>query len=117
MNSFSNITIPLLSFFFFFNDPATTEISPLSLHDPLPISAWSVSCWDTEPVLTRSCQRLAVILAMFRLACAVSRSARACSSCCRLESFDLREQLAFLRSEEHTSELQPRPHLGCRSLL
>src|SRR2546422_10936041 len=25
--------------FFFFNDPAPTEISPLSLHDPLPISA------------------------------------------------------------------------------
>src|SRR5258705_12964215 len=24
-------------FFFFFNDPAPTEISPLSLHDPLPI--------------------------------------------------------------------------------
>src|ERR1051325_12207099 len=24
--------------FFFFNDPATTEISPLSLHDALPIS-------------------------------------------------------------------------------
>src|SRR5256885_11519092 len=26
-----------LSFFFFFNDPATTEISPLSLPAPLPI--------------------------------------------------------------------------------
>src|SRR5256885_7380057 len=25
-------------FFFFFNDPATTEISPLPLHDALPIS-------------------------------------------------------------------------------
>src|SRR2546425_11345748 len=27
-----------LSYFFFFNDPATTEIYPLSLHDALPIS-------------------------------------------------------------------------------
>src|SRR2546426_1455433 len=27
-----------LFFFFFFNDSATTEIYPLSLHDPLPIS-------------------------------------------------------------------------------
>src|SRR5438477_2800176 len=27
------------SFFFFFNDPATTEIYTLSLHDALPISA------------------------------------------------------------------------------
>src|SRR5258707_12366259 len=28
-------------FFFFFNDTATTEIYTLSLHDALPISAWS----------------------------------------------------------------------------
>src|SRR2546428_9632865 len=31
-----------VSFFFFFNDPATTEIYPLSLHDALPISAKSI---------------------------------------------------------------------------
>src|SRR5256885_16950698 len=31
-------TILLLSFFFFFNDTATTEIYTLSLHDALPIS-------------------------------------------------------------------------------
>src|SRR5256886_14885619 len=30
------------SFFFFLNDPAPTEISPLSLHDALPISR--ISC-------------------------------------------------------------------------
>src|SRR5256885_3045564 len=29
---------PLISFFFFFNDTATTEIYTLSLHDALPIS-------------------------------------------------------------------------------
>src|SRR3990172_323266 len=29
--------------FFFFNDTATTEIYPLSLHDALPISGWSSS--------------------------------------------------------------------------
>src|SRR5574342_1119329 len=29
---------PFLSFFFFFNDTATTEIYTLSLHDALPIS-------------------------------------------------------------------------------
>src|SRR5258708_24676230 len=28
----------MISFFFFFNDTATTEIYPLSLHDALPIS-------------------------------------------------------------------------------
>src|SRR5258707_4775476 len=30
--------ISILCFFFFFNDTATTEIYPLSLHDALPIS-------------------------------------------------------------------------------
>src|SRR5215467_15839955 len=31
------LAIRVLSFFFFFNDPATTEIYTLSLHDALPI--------------------------------------------------------------------------------
>src|SRR3989338_5290878 len=30
------------SFFFFFNDTATTEIYPLSLHDALPILRWAL---------------------------------------------------------------------------
>src|SRR5260221_11806718 len=35
--SFSFLS-PSIFFFFFLNDPATTEIYPLSLHDALPIS-------------------------------------------------------------------------------
>src|SRR3989338_6698352 len=35
-SSHSSISYP----FFFFNDPATTEIYPLSLHDALPILSW-----------------------------------------------------------------------------
>src|SRR5689334_24446228 len=31
-------------FFFFFNDPATTEIYTLSLHDALPIWSWRNCC-------------------------------------------------------------------------
>src|SRR6266851_1186940 len=34
----ASLFIPLYIFFFFFNDPATTEIYTLSLHDALPIS-------------------------------------------------------------------------------
>src|SRR3712207_9040764 len=34
-----------MSFFFFFNDTATTEIYTLSLHDALPIS-WKNSRWE-----------------------------------------------------------------------
>src|SRR3989442_10948764 len=74
---------PFLSFVFFFNDTATTEIYTLSLHDALPISSTSATrCQSTacapRPILRRRCST---------------------------------------RSEEHTSELQSRPHLVCRLLL
>src|SRR3989449_11738625 len=35
---FELLALTLISFFFFFNDPATPEISPFPLHAPLPIS-------------------------------------------------------------------------------
>src|SRR2546421_12914498 len=35
----------LFSFFFFFNDTATTEIYTLSLHDALPISLTPIQAW------------------------------------------------------------------------
>src|SRR6185295_20239029 len=37
----------LFSFFFFFNDTATTEIYTLSLHDALPISSSAPPSWAT----------------------------------------------------------------------
>src|SRR2546422_3528342 len=76
------------SLFFFFNDTATTEIYPLSLHDALPISA------EVKAVLAqlRGVPRLVASL---------------------LYGSGLR----LLRSEEHTSELQSRLHLVCRLLL
>src|SRR2546430_9710896 len=74
---------------FFFNDTATTEIYPLSLHDALPISwsAWSSAYRSPEPVVH--------------------------------EPDDLRPPVhAFApRSEEHTSELQSQSNLVCRLLL
>src|SRR5216684_9093396 len=75
-------------FFFFFNDTATTEIYTLSLHDALPISSTARN--STTP--TRRRRR-----------CDVCRSASTIAP--------------FLRSEEHTSELQSRLHLVCRLLL
>src|SRR5439155_23050732 len=77
----------LTSFLFFFNDPATTEIYTLSLHDALPIFL---------PI-----QRL-----LWRL-----RSALA--DCKAFGTISKR----LARSEEHTSELQSRGHLVCRLLL
>src|SRR6266516_2004770 len=41
----SQIVIVSFSVFFFFNDTATTEIYTLSLHDALPISSTSPSCF------------------------------------------------------------------------
>src|SRR3989442_7180955 len=78
--------------FFFFNDTATTEIYTLSLHDALPIS----SCARSASSPPRSaCPAISL------LACRSSWWWR-----CR-----------WCRSEEHTSELQSRPHLVCRLLL
>src|SRR3989442_9775139 len=75
--------------FFFFNDTATTEIYTLSLHDALPIF------WTPGGGPTRGPRE--------------PRRNRA-----------LRDGMppgGGVRSEEHTSELQSRPHLVCRLLL
>src|SRR3989442_14641409 len=76
--------------FFFFNDTATTEIYTLSLHDALPISFWH--------------SRLEVGSSSPNPEGGYSWSARSSA-------------ITSARSEEHTSELQSRPHLVCRLLL
>src|SRR5690349_22646460 len=82
----------LFHFLFFFNDPATTEIYTLSLHDALPISLRAQkspkdAAFSTPQALHEFCRA--------------------------------RQQLLILRgrSEEHTSELQSRRDLVCRLLL
>src|SRR6202043_3350882 len=72
---------------FFFNDTATTEIYTLSLHDALPISVVSFAKADFSSAETN-----------------LSSAPLSASTC------------ALTRSEEHTSELQSRPHLVCRLL-
>src|SRR2546425_2774706 len=82
-----------MSFFFFFNDTATTEIYTLSLHDALPIS------------LVR------MVIATVSQTCWLSR-------CLWGYRSSPRRFLAFPnRSEEHTSELQSLAYLVCRLLL
>src|SRR3989442_15977353 len=76
-------------FFFFFNDTATTEIYTLSLHDALPISPQFCYGGRVQP----------------------ARPAR------QSEPFRFVGVADGGRSEEHTSELQSRPHLVCRLLL
>src|SRR5690554_8190280 len=88
----------LLYFLFFFNDTATPEIYTLSLHDALPIS-----CWYREN-LYRCC------IGRKSFKGKRSKTNYPNPSCSRSRG-ELR------RSEEHTSELQSRPHLVCRLLL
>src|SRR5688572_33062907 len=74
---------------FFFNDPATTEIYTLSLHDALPIY-WRTYLAVTLRVWTRSWMP---------------------------KSEPTKPTARKLRSEEHTSELQSQSNLVCRLLL
>src|SRR5258707_5332405 len=89
----SSLSISSISFFFFFNDTATTEIYTLSLHDALPISARVVSITGD-----------------------VSRAAGSGSTACGGSSATA-SRVGDGRSEEHTSELQSRQYLVCRLLL
>src|SRR5690554_8091457 len=83
---------------FFFNDPATTEIYTLSLHDALPIS-------------TRMVERRAPHDGDQGGGLGEPERARRFVEIMAAGSADA------ARSEEHTSELQSRPHLVCRLLL
>src|SRR5438067_11284109 len=85
--SFLRAATSFLSFYFFFNDTATTEIYTLSLHDALPI-----------------CYRATLV---------GSRAPRAR----QLRSAPRTGGVLPARSEEHTSELQSRFDLVCRLLL
>src|SRR3989442_368669 len=88
--------------FFFFNDTATTEIYTLSLHDALPIYCSPSGCSKVAKVNVRD---------------------SLCSSCPIAPGEWNTSNVVFggighdERSEEHTSELQSRPHLVCRLLL
>src|SRR3712207_9565553 len=87
--------------FFFFNDTATTEIYTLSLHDALPILAFSEQAHE---------QGLREVVRNGRSLSLRSDDAsygKAVGPCLRI----------FKRSEEHTSELQSRQYLVCRLLL
>src|SRR5436305_11915351 len=93
---------------FFFNDTATTAIYTLSLHDALPISAPV----DQEP---------SSIVGVVPYIAPEVLNGKPYTQKSDIYSFGILMYMAFrlilLRSEEHTSELQSRPHLVCRLLL
>src|SRR5256885_3588885 len=102
-----------MSFLFFFNDTATTEIYTLSLHDALPISTSAARL-----------HRIATHLSARRTS--ISRGGLALLIRHRLPCLNLHLKSAKRmavrtpperRSEEHTSELQSPCNLVCRLLL
>src|SRR5207244_12018165 len=92
-DAYSSVVLGLtrVSLFLLFAPPATPEISPLSLHDALPISRRRASCARADDCL-----------------CSQSKLPTP-------ESWSPPRLRA--RSEEHTSELQSPDHLVCRLLL
>src|SRR5438309_4870280 len=86
-------TYSILLLFFFFNDPATTEIYTLFLHDALPISFSGVN--------------LIAFVSRFEITCCRRMGSKRAAPSVR----------SISRSEEHTSELQSQFHLVCRLLL
>src|SRR3712207_9567332 len=91
---------------FFFNDTATTEIYPLSLHDALPIFSILPAVPDTPVDVYVNGERLLDDFAPGTLTDPQQLPAG---------SYDI--QIFPARSEEHTSELQSRQYLVCRLLL
>src|SRR2546426_2250382 len=94
---------PPLSFLFFFNDTATTEIYTLSLHDALPISI----------VIQHPAGDVRQAEAQLKGQAEQQRA----SAQAQEVQIQRQHQGAVERSEEHTSELQSPCNLVCRLLL
>src|SRR2546430_6035183 len=121
MELFTKVTIEhseTYVFFFFFKDTATTEISPLPLHDALPIWAPQLPRRRPEPRRRRAgCATLGGPARHRRRprGPAAGRRRRALRRHPGLHAGGS-ARLDY-RSEEHTSELQSQSNLVCRLLL
>src|SRR5258707_15375575 len=108
----------LLSFFFFFNDTATTEIYTLSLHDALPICAARPGIerrpFRPPPRISGECD---VLIPQRHRTDSLSGCREVGIEHGRRRYADRRFAATGKRSEEHTSELQSRQYLVCRLLL
>src|SRR5260370_8651308 len=97
MTAYLSCSYTFLSFFFFFNDTATTEIYTFSLHDALPIS--------TQNIIERQLADEGLTRQDIGREKFLERTTQ------------FVERTGGVRSEEHTSELQSHLNLVCRLLL
>src|SRR5256884_8828695 len=118
ISSYPLTSIPQHIIFFFFNDTAPPEFSPLPLHAPLPISLTVVPAGNPAGFTPSSLPP-----ANSTRVPSGSDSSRVSSKSRETAAMDgsaspRKPRVAMeRRSEEHTSELQSRLHLVCRLLL
>src|SRR5207302_11006669 len=100
---------------FTFTAPASSALSALSLHDALPISvARRIALGDADPAARRTTGESAPTDPADFIAEVLAESLPLPRARQRVvEEFERR----YVRSEEHTSELQSRENLVCRLLL
>src|SRR3712207_8335698 len=98
-----------LSFAFFFNDTATTEIYTLSLHDALPICRAAGARDEGRHHRASLCGHRDGPVDLRRRRSPANRRP--------LQDAHRSGRAGARRSEEHTSELQSRQYLVCRLLL
>src|SRR5262249_62319802 len=97
------LSLSLLCSLFFFNVPAPPEISPLSLHDALPIFVYSWPLlWHFSTAIPGGPTDRDVATMVWNVG---------------YVHHALASPASLLRSEEHTSELQSLTNLVCRLLL
>src|SRR5205814_4817376 len=97
---------------FFFTASPPSDLSPLSLHDALPIWSLTFSRNCDHALSWRSFQTLTADCALFWSVSAFRNISATSSSRARSAPTN-----PTPRSEEHTSELQSLRHLVCRLLL
>src|SRR5256885_8115426 len=114
----NSIKIFTYTIFFFFNDPATTEFSPLSLHAALPILLLVPSRRRTRQILAGHTEGNKTAGPWSResdgrkhLRCRAGQTQEGVADAPKLQG------KCGIRSEEHTSELQSPCNLVCRLLL
>src|SRR5690606_40304110 len=103
--------------FFFFNDPPTTQIYTLSLHDALPIFEIDGDLFADNVLRLKINDSIPDLIELFIVTVVTDDFVQTFQVSPTHRSGLGQENYVIKRSEEHTSELQSRENLVCRLLL